>query len=156
MEASSILINKPAPELVGITGYINSSEDLTLESLSGKVILLQIWTFGCINCTRTLPYVRKWYEKYGGDDFTIIGVHTPEFDFERKRENVLKAVQEHKIEYPVVMDNSMETWRAYNNRWWPHLFLIDRQGIIRYHWIGEGQYSETEVQITSYIGEKKE
>src|SRR3989338_6485566 len=107
-----------APELTGISGYINTNNTLTIGSLKGKVVLVDFWTYTCINCIRTLPYLKAWHEKYNDDGLAIIGVHTPEFEFEKKYENVLDAVGKYEIKYSVVQDNDYSTWRAYSNRYW--------------------------------------
>jgi thiol-disulfide isomerase/thioredoxin len=145
-----------APELVGIKGYINAQEGFTLASLKGKVVIVDFWTYSCINCIRTQPYLNAWYEKYHSQGLEIIGVHTPEFDFEKKYENVQAAVVKEGIQYPVVLDNDYQTWRAYQNRYWPRKYLIDAQGRIRYDHIGEGAYEETESQIITLLKERDE
>ncbi len=144
-----------APELAGISGYINAPSNLTIASLRGKVVLVDFWTYTCINCIRTLPYVESWYDKYSKDGLVIIGVHTPEFDFEKKYENVLAAVQKYGIKYPVVQDNDYATWTAYQNQYWPRHYLIDANGRIRFDHIGEGGYDETEAQIVQLLSEAK-
>ncbi|MFA5106397.1 MAG: thioredoxin family protein [Candidatus Micrarchaeia archaeon] len=144
-----------APELAGITGYINTPENTTLESLRGKVVLLDFWTYSCINCIRTLPYLESWQEKYGKDGFVVLGVHSPEFDFEKDINNVRAAVEKFGLTYPVVLDSNHATWAAYGNQYWPHHYLIDAQGRIRYDHIGEGGYAETEAQIVQLLSEAK-
>lgn len=143
-----------APDLQGIKGYINTDETISLKNLKGKVVLVDFWTYSCINCIRTLPYLKDWDDKYRDDGLVIIGVHSPEFEFEKNYDNVLKAVQDNEIEYPVVQDNDFVTWRAYQNRFWPHKFLIDSEGYIRYDHIGEGGYDETEAKIVELLKEK--
>ncbi len=143
-----------APELVGIKGYINADDDFNLASLKGKVVIVDFWTYSCINCIRTQPYLNAWYEKYHPQGLEIVGVHTPEFDFEKKYENVQAAVLKEGIQYPVVMDNDYQTWRAYQNRYWPRKYLIDAQGHIRYDHIGEGSYEETEKEIQLLLAER--
>lgn len=142
-----------APELTGITGYINAPEGLTIANLKGKVVLLDFWTYSCINCIRTLPYLKDWYGKYSSRGLVIIGVHTPEFDFEKDYNNVKNAVAGFGIKYPVVLDSDYGTWNAYNNQYWPHEFLIDAQGYIRHDHIGEGDYDATESEIVSLLNE---
>lgn len=142
-----------APELEGIVGTINAKENLTIADLRGKVIIVDFWTYTCINCIRTLPYLVEWDRRYREKGLVIIGVHTPEFEFEKEYENVLAAVREHNISYPVVQDNDYATWRAYANRYWPHKYLIDSEGYIRYHHIGEGGYEETERMIQTLLSE---
>jgi len=145
-----------ARELAGIEAYINTnSEPIALADLVGKkVILLDIWTYSCINCQRTLPYITTWYEKYKDLGLEIIGVHTPEFDFEKKYDNVLAATKKFDIEYPVVLDNAYATWNAYNNRYWPRKYLIDIDGYVVYDHIGEGGYEETEKKIQELLRER--
>lgn len=125
----------PAPEIANDT-WINS-DPLTLESQRGKVVLLEFWTFGCINCQRVIPYVRQWYDDYSGENFQIISIHYPEFARERELSNVVEAVERFEIAYPVALDNDGRTWRAYNQRYWPTTYLIDKDGHIRYKHIGE-------------------
>lgn len=137
-----------APELRGIAGYINTPPNLTLASLRGKVVVVDFWTYSCINCIRTLPYLETWYEKYRDDGLVIIGVHTPEFDFEKDYSNVQKAVEKYGITYPVVQDNDYATWNAYGNRFWPHKYLVDANGVLRFDHIGEGGYEETESEVS--------
>ena len=141
-----------APELVGINGWINS-EPFTLESLRGKVVLLDIWTYTCINCIRTFPYVRAWHERYADRGLVIVGVHSPEFEFEKETQNVVFAALKHDLRYPIVQDNDMETWRALDNSAWPAKYLVDKDGYIRYSHFGEGRYAETEQQIRELIEE---
>jgi len=144
----------PAPELRGITGYINTDSEFTLDSVKGKVILVDFWTYSCINCIRTQPYLNAWHEKYADKGLVIVGVHAPEFDFEKKFENVLAAVEREEIKYPVVLDNDFATWRAYKNQYWPRKYLIDAEGFIRYNHIGEGAYEETEEKIRELLNER--
>ena len=141
-----------APEFRGIVQWINS-DPLTMEDLRGKVVLIDFWTYSCINCQRTLPYIRDWHNKYGEMGLVVVGVHAPEFEFEHKEANVRKAVADQDVTWAVAMDNGFQTWRAYQNRWWPHKFLIDQQGTIRFHHIGEGAYRETELHIRNLLGE---
>jgi len=145
---------EPAKEISTPDGFINSpnpkdrSASFTLSEFVGKkVILLDIWTYSCINCQRTLPYLNSWHEKYADAGLMIIGLHTPEFEFEKKYENVLAAVKKFNIQYPVVLDNDYSTWRAYRNQYWPRKYLIDISGNIVYDHIGEGAYEETERRI---------
>jgi thiol-disulfide isomerase/thioredoxin len=140
------------PEFQGISEWMNSSP-LTTKDLLGKVVLVQIWTLGCINCQRTLPYVTSWHKKYVAKGLQTIGIHTPEFPFERDSNNIRRAIAKYGITYPVGVDNNFQTWKAYNNEYWPHLFLADRKGIIRYDHIGEGAYAETEAKIRQLLGQ---
>jgi thiol-disulfide isomerase/thioredoxin len=146
---------KQAPELTKITGYINS-EPITLADLRGRVVLVDFWTYSCINCIRTIPYLNAWHEKYADDGLVIVGVHTPEFEFEKHYNNVKGAVERFGINYPVVQDNEKQTWNAYENRYWPRKYLIDSEGYIRYDHIGEGAYAETEKVIQSLLAERTE
>ncbi|MCI0438580.1 MAG: redoxin domain-containing protein [Chloroflexi bacterium] len=143
-----------AAELAGISGWINS-EPFTLQQIreQGKVVLIDFWTYTCVNCIRTLPYLRSWDEKYADKGLVILGVHSPEFEFEKVRENVEKAAAELGVVWPVAQDNDFQTWRAYNNRFWPAKYLIDTQGVVRYTHFGEGAYSETEAMIRSLLEE---
>ncbi|HEY9628783.1 MAG TPA: thioredoxin family protein [Coleofasciculaceae cyanobacterium] len=138
------------PEFQGIQQWLNS-EPLTIAGLAGKVVMVQFWTFSCINCQRTLPYMVEWHQKYAAQGLTIVGVHTPEFPFERDIGNIQNALDQAKITYPNAVDNEFKTWNAYQNRYWPHLFLSDRQGRIRYDHIGEGAYAETETLIQQIL-----
>jgi len=142
----------PAPELVG-TGEWFNSQPLTLEELSGKVVLIDFWTYSCINCIRTLPYLQQWYETYQDEGFVIIGVHAPEFAFEKVAKNVQDAIDEHGLTYPIVQDNDFMTWQAYNNRFWPAHYLIDKDGNVRREHFGEGEYEDTEQAIRLLLAE---
>ena len=144
---------KTLPELQGISNWINS-ESLTLASLRGDVVLLQFWTFACSNCQATIPHLVGWHDKYADKGLKIISVHTPEFAYERELNNVKQAVKKRNIKYAVAVDNGFETWKAYNNEYWPHLFLANRQGQIVYDHIGEGAYAETETKIRQLLGKK--
>jgi thiol-disulfide isomerase/thioredoxin len=135
-----------APEIKGIRAWINS-EPLTIEGLRGKVVLVDFWTYTCVNCIRTIPYLKQWQAKYEDDGLVIIGVHSPEFDFEKDYSNVLQATRDNGITWPVAQDNDFETWKNYSNRFWPAKYLIDKDGVVRYTHFGEGSYDETERQI---------
>jgi cytochrome c biogenesis protein CcdA/thiol-disulfide isomerase/thioredoxin len=141
-----------APEFAGISKWLNSSP-LTMAELKGKVVLVDFWTYTCINCIRTLPYVTSWYEKYKDQGFIVIGVHTPEFEFEKKTQNVANAITQYKIHYPVAQDNDYKTWQAYNNHYWPAKYLVDANGNLRYTHFGEGEYEETEMHIKALLEE---
>ena len=142
-----------APDLAGISSYINT-EPFTLEELRGdKVVLIDFWTYTCVNCIRTLPFIKEWHEKYKDAGLVIVGVHAPEFEFEKLEENVKMAVDEWGIEYPVVLDNDHGTWDAFLNRSWPAKYLIDKDGVIRYTHFGEGEYIETEDEIRKVLAE---
>ncbi len=146
------IVSYPAPELVGIDGWINSAP-LTLAQLRGKVVLIDFWTYSCINCIRTQPYLNAWYNTYAKDGLIIIGVHAPEFAFEQVPANVQRAVTSEGITYPVALDNSFDTWNAYANNYWPAKYLIDREGRVAYTQFGEGDYGVTESKIRQLLGE---
>ena len=139
-----------AAELKGIQAWINS-DPLTIDGLQGKVVLIDFWTYTCINCIRTLPYLKEWHAKYQDDGLVIIGVHTPEFEFEKDLDNVVKATRDYGVEWAVAQDNDFRTWRAYANRYWPAKYLIDHEGIVRYTHFGEGEYAETELKIRELL-----
>jgi thiol-disulfide isomerase/thioredoxin len=139
------------PEFQGIAQWLNSSPLMTGD-LVGNVVMVQFWTFSCINCQRTLPYVTRWHEQYAAKGLKIIGIHTPEFAFERDINNVKDAMQRFGIKYTVAIDNEFKTWKAYGNEYWPHLYLADRQGNLRYDRIGEGAYDRTEQTIQQLLG----
>lgn len=141
-----------APEFIAGGQWFNSVP-LTLKSLRGKVVLVDFWTYTCINCIRTLPYLRNWYAKYKDKGLVIIGVHTPEFEFEKSPQNVERAIRDFALEYPVMQDNNYATWNAYKNRYWPAKYLIDKNGKIRYTHFGEGEYDETEAAIQKLLEE---
>ncbi len=140
-----------APNFAGITDWINTPP-LTIEKLKGKVVLVDFWTYSCINCIRTFPYLKSWYQKYKDNGFVIVGVHTPEFAFEKDKENVIDATKRFGILYPVALDNNFATWQAYDNSYWPAHYLIDRDGIVREVHHGEGAYTETENAIRDLLG----
>ncbi len=154
-ESSLFNENKPAPEFVGITKWLNTDKPVTLAELRGKVVLVDFWTYTCINCIRTLPYVTKWYDTYKDQGFTVIGVHSPEFEYEKDSNNVLAAIKQYNINYPVPQDNEFKTWYAYDNSYWPAFYLIDAKGVIRRTHFGEGKYAETEKAIQLLIQEAK-
>jgi thiol-disulfide isomerase/thioredoxin len=139
-----------APDIQGITAWINSAP-LTMERLRGKVVLVDFWTYSCINCLRTLPYLESWNARYGKDGLVILGVHSPEFAFEHSLGNVRAAVKRLGIRYPVALDNDFATWTAYQNQYWPADYLIDRTGHIRDVHFGEGQYAQTEGEIRKLL-----
>lgn len=145
-----------AKEITTPDGFINSDgKPITINGLVGKkVILVDFWTYSCINCQRTTPYLNAWYEKYKDKGFVIIGVHTPEFEFEKDYNNVKTAVEKFGIKFPVVLDNDYSTWAAYKNRYWPRKYLIDIDGYVVYDHIGEGAYEETEKKIQEALAER--
>jgi cytochrome c biogenesis protein CcdA/thiol-disulfide isomerase/thioredoxin len=140
-----------APELPEMERWINSPA-INLSQLKGKVVLIDFWTYSCINCLRTLPYLKNWYRDYKNYGFVIIGIHTPEFAFEKNYNNVKKAVEKLGIDYPVALDNHYATWSVYHNHYWPAHYLIDQKGIIRMVHFGEGMYNETENAIRNLLG----
>lgn len=142
-----------APEIKA-EEWINSDTELTLKSLKGNVVLIEFWTFGCNNCTNTIPKLKEWYNTYKSDSFEIIGIHCPEFERERNLENVKEAVEELDIKYPVAIDNAFYNWYNYNVHAWPTIFLIDKKGKIRYQKIGEGNYRKTEEKIKELLEEQ--
>ena len=145
---------KKAPDLVGIEGYINTTEEDLREKMKGKVVLYDIWTYSCINCIRTLPFITAWDEKYSDQGLLIVGIHSPEFEFEKNIDNVKMAATKHGINYPVVLDNEKKTWDAFENRYWPRKYIADHEGFIRYDHIGEGAYEETEKVIQELLKER--
>jgi cytochrome c biogenesis protein CcdA/thiol-disulfide isomerase/thioredoxin len=142
-----------APDFHGVERWLNS-DPLTLDALRGKVVLIDFWTYSCINCLRTLPYVERWYETYRAAGLVVVGVHTPEFAFERVPSNVERAVRSLGLRYPVALDNGYGTWTAWGNRYWPAKYLIDRQGHVRYAHFGEGDYQRSEDVIRALLAEK--
>jgi cytochrome c biogenesis protein CcdA/thiol-disulfide isomerase/thioredoxin len=144
-----------APEFTDTEDWFNTPGDrpLTMKELRGKVVLIDFWTYSCINCIRTLPYLNAWYQRYAKDGLVIVGVHTPEFPFEREASNVEEAIKTDGIEYPVVQDNEDGTWNAYNNLYWPAEYFVDSRGHVRYAHFGEGQYGEKEQVIRELLTE---
>ncbi|MHC1781747.1 MAG: redoxin domain-containing protein [Anaerolineaceae bacterium] len=133
--------------------WLNVDQPLRLADLRGKVVLLDMWTFGCSNCQNVIPSLKGWHEKYGSQGLIVIGNHFPEFEHERSLENLKEAVQRLEIPYAITQDNDGSTWKAYNNSFWPTLYLIDKKGQIRYQYIGEGAYAETENAIRELLAE---
>ncbi len=153
---SASLIDKlpksyPAPPIINISAWINS-EPLTLDRLKGQVVLIDFWAYSCINCIRTIPALKYWYQKYHDQGLVIIGIHSPEFDFESKLENVKKAVKNYDIKYPVALDNQFSTWQNYNNQYWPADYLINKDGNIVYQHFGEGNEDVIENNIRVLLG----
>ncbi len=144
---------RKAPEFKGITSYINTNQT-KLSDLKGKVVLVDFWTYSCINCIRTLPYLVDWNQKYSDKGLVIVGIHSPEFEFEKNIDNVKQAVARFGIKYPVLLDNDHGTWDAFQNSYWPRKYLVDSEGYIRYDHIGEGGYAETENVIKSLLAER--
>jgi thiol-disulfide isomerase/thioredoxin len=150
--AGSLPVEGHLPGFEGATGWLNSPP-LTLEDLRGKVVLADFWTYTCINWLRTLAYVRAWAEKYEGQGLVVVGVHTPEFPFERDIENVRWAAREMAVEYPVALDSDYAVWQAFANRYWPAVYIADAEGRIRHHQFGEGGYAECEMVIQRLLRE---
>ena len=151
-DATGGQIGDEAPEFAGIANWINS-DPLTMEELRGKVVLIDFWTYTCINCIRTMPFLREWQEKYADRGFAIVGVHAPEFEFEKLAPNVERASADLGLEYAIAQDNDFLTWRAYDNRFWPAKYLVDQDGQVRYTHFGEGGYDETELAIRELLEE---
>lgn len=139
-----------APEFAGIDAWVNS-EPLTMASLRGKVVLVEFWTYECINCIRTLPHVTRWYNTYKDQGLVVIGVHSPETESEQQTNGLQTAIKKFAIEYPVAQDNHFATWKAYDNQFWPATYLIDRDGSIVLTHVGEGDYDETEATIRELL-----
>lgn len=138
-------LNTPAPQITAQT-WLNS-QPLDWDALRGKVVLVEFWTFGCSNCRAVEPYIKSWYQQYRAGGLEIVAVHSPEFSHEREIDNVRDYLQEHAISYPVAIDNDFTIWRRFSNRYWPALYIVDKQGMVRYRYIGEGHYREIEHAI---------
>ena len=149
-DTQSIVGSSPLYGLSGATGWINSKQ-LTAKELKGKVVLVDFWDYSCINCIRAVPYVRAWAEKYKDSGLVVIGVHTPEFDFEKEMANVQKAVQKFGITYPVALDSDYKIWNAFHNQYWPAEYFIDAKGKVRYEHFGEGDYDQSERWIQKLL-----
>ena len=147
-------VSKPydAPEFTELQNWVNS-KPLTLADLRGQVVLLNFWTFGCFNCQNTIPHIRDLYAKYHGQGFEIVGLHAPEFDYEKEAANVAKAVKKDGITWPVAQDNGFKTWRRYKNGFWPSFYYLDRTGKVRYTHIGEGDYAEQDAVVAALLAE---
>jgi thiol-disulfide isomerase/thioredoxin len=158
----SLPINDDTPTVPSLKGeganYWINSEELTFEELQAqnKVVLVDFWTYTCINCIRTLPFLKDWHDKYADRGLVIVGIHTPEFEFEKVLDNVQEAVERFEIEYPVVQDNNYWNWNAFDNHYWPAKYLIDKDGFVRYTHFGEGDYEETEQAIRLLLQEAEE
>ena len=140
------------PPLGGATGWLNS-QPLTAAGLRRQVVLVDFWTYTCINWLRQLPYVRAWAEKYKDQGLVVIGVHAPEFAFERNVDNVRRAAKDMRVDYPIAIDNDYAIWSAFNNRYWPALYFVDAQGHVRHHHFGEGEYEQSEMVIQQLLAE---
>lgn len=148
----AVLDRPPAPDFTGITNWYNSSP-LNLQQLKGKVVLVEFWTYDCINCIHVLPHVKEWHERYKDKGLTVVGVHTPEYAHERIPANLERAIKRFNIKYPVAQDNGYKTWNAFHNRYWPALYLIDQDGRIAYRHFGEGAYAKTEKEIRRLLAQ---
>jgi thiol-disulfide isomerase/thioredoxin len=142
-----------APEFRGIEKWLNGPP-LSMQQLRGKVVLVDFWTYSCINCINTLPYVKAWHQRYASEGLVVVGVHTPEYPFERSTANVEAALKRFGIRYPVAQDNQYATWGAYNNPYWPALYLVDKTGHIDYVHFGEGDYAQTEARIKALLAQQ--
>lgn len=150
--AAAAAVPTQAPEFTGISQWLNS-EPLTMKQLRGKVVLVDFWTYDCINCINTLPHVAKWHDLYKDKGLVVVGVHTPEYAFERKTDNVRAAIKRFGIRYPVAQDNRYETWNAYSNRYWPAFYLVNKKGQVVYTHFGEGRYEQTEAKIQQLLAQ---
>ena len=144
--------DEPAPEFAAIDAWLNSPP-LTIGSLRGRVVLIDFWTYTCVNCVRTFPALRAMYDRYHAAGFEIVGVHSPEFSFEMKVDNVREAIRQNDLPWPVALDNRMATWTAYENHYWPHVYLIDAKGKIRFDHIGEGGDDLIQARIRALLTE---
>jgi len=144
----------PAPEFTGITNWLNAPPQ-TIAGLKGKVVLVEFWTYSCINCIHVQPHVKQWHERYRDQGLVVIGVHTPEYDEERSTANVRRAIERFGIAYPVAQDNEYATWNAYGNRFWPAMYLVDRDGRIVYRHYGEGDYEAAEQRIRELLAHSR-
>jgi thiol-disulfide isomerase/thioredoxin len=150
----SLKSGSAAPDFTKIDNWLNS-DPLTMQQLRGKVVLVDFWTYSCINCIDTLPYVESWYQTYKDRGLTVIGVHTPEYPFERDTINVRAAIKHLGIRFPVAQDNQYATWNAYSNQYWPAAYLIDKKGRVVYSHFGEGDYAQTETVIKNLLAQKE-
>ena len=146
-----VLREGPQPSLTIGQGFLNT-KPLTDNALKGKVVVYDFWTYSCINCVRTLPYLRAWHERYARDGLVLVGVHSPEFQFEKDHGNVRDAVKRLDVTYPVVFDDDMDIWNAFKNQYWPAKYVTDRDGDVRYAHFGEGEYSQTENVLRVLLG----
>jgi thiol-disulfide isomerase/thioredoxin len=150
--AARLPVERPMPALKGATAWVNS-QPLNTQDLRGKVVLVDFWTYTCINWRRTMPYLRAWAEKYQDNGLVVVGVHTPEFSFEKDLDNVRRAAREQRVDYPIAVDNGYAIWKAFDNHYWPALYFIDAQGHIRHHQFGEGDYDRAEQVIQQLLTE---
>jgi thiol-disulfide isomerase/thioredoxin len=150
--AAALPVEGRFSSLAGANGWLDS-QPLTMADLRGKVVVVEFWTYTCVNWRRTLPYVRAWAEKYKDQGLVVIGVHTPEFSFERNVDDIRQAIQDMRIDYPVAIDSDYAVWDAFNSQYWPALYFIDGQGRIRHHHFGEGEYEQSERVIQQLLAE---
>src|SRR5437016_5211801 len=150
--AVPLAVEGELPSLGGAGGWLNS-QPLTAAGLRGKVGLVEFWTYTCINWRRTLPYVRAWAERYKDQGLVVIGVHSPEFEFEKDVDNVRREAKDMRVDYPIAIDSDHAIWRAFNNEYWPALYFVDAQGRIRHHQFGEGEYEQSEMIIQQLLAE---
>jgi len=137
--------------LYGLGPWINSEPIGALEDLKGRVVLVKFWTFACVNCIHTLPHVQKWHEQYEDQGLSILGIHSPEFSYERKLENVQASAEKYGLTFPIALDNDFKTWRSFNNRYWPAFYLLDTNGNVVYKHFGQGDYEATEQKIQTLL-----
>ena len=154
VNVKNLPIGPKPPGLTGAKGWINSSP-VTASDLKGKVVVYDFWTYSCVNCVRTLPHLRAWYDRYKSDGLVVVGVHSPEFDFEKNHQNVRAAVKRLNVDYPVALDDNMDIWNAFGNQYWPNKYVTDREGRLRFEHIGEGGYRETENVLRELLGVPK-
>jgi len=152
VDANTLPVEGTMPEFSGVTEWLNG-EPLTREALRGKVVLVDFWTYSCVNCIRTIPHLNAWHDAYADKGLVIVGVHTPEFKFEKDSANVRAALERFGIRYPVAIDNEYAMWNAYRNHYWPAHYFVDGEGKIRYHHFGEGEYGHSEAVITALLRE---
>lgn len=150
--AARLPVERPMPALKGATAWVNS-QPLSTQDLRGKVVLVDFWTYTCINWRRTMPYLRAWAEKYQDNGLVVVGVHTPEFSFEKNLDNVRRAAKEERVDYPIAVDSDYAIWNAFDNHYWPALYFIDAQGHVRHHQFGEGDYDRAEQVIQQLLTE---
>jgi thiol-disulfide isomerase/thioredoxin len=150
--AATLPVERPMPALRGATAWVNS-QPLSTADLRGKVVLVDFWTYTCINWRRTMPYLRAWAEKYQDHGLVVVGVHTPEFSFEKDLDNVRQAAKDQRVDHPIVVDNDYAVWNAFDNHYWPALYFVDAQGHIRHHQFGEGDYEQLELVIQQLLTE---
>jgi thiol-disulfide isomerase/thioredoxin len=154
VDTKNLPVGPEAPALIGAKGWINSPP-VTAADTSGKVVLYDFWTYSCVNCVRTLPHVHAWYDRYKADGLEVVGIHSPEFQFEKNRANVQEAVTRLGVTWPVAIDSNLSIWDAFQNQYWPAKYITDRQGHIRYTHFGEGNYDEAEDVIRAFLGVKQ-